>query len=184
MGLHIVKDCCGKHRFMAEKKLYKQITEQGDLGPYWSIKLDDIYEIINRPAFSVEYRYKICYSILNCYLNYLVDHTISLEETLRVLKFWWDYREYINNSNDTSTNGYVVIQLMAKIITKNIVPSKTLSKDVMDNFSTFYCQMKAHQWREIPNFDELCAWVSNLKPSYESLLADVELNSYSKNKTE
>lgn len=180
MKAHIIKDCCNRHHIVLEKKFYKDICRQAEIGPYWWIKLDDVYETINRPNFSEQYRYDICYAIMNCYLHYLKDHTISIEEEIRLLKFWWIYREYVEGLKETSLDHGVIIQLMAKIVTSRIIPSKTLSNKEMNVITTKYCQMKASEWRDIKDFNTLSEWIYQLRPDYDALLQEAECEAYGK----
>lgn len=165
----IIRDCLGRHHTMSKKSFLSLIEKESTKGPIEEYRLDDIYEAIDTPIFDTDSRNQVCKAILDSYYRHLANVRISAEQHVRVLKFWWMYRE--NEPNDPFLNDYI-----SRSVTRIAVPSKTLPKAQYDSFVTFFNSDALRHYYEVKSFNDLKNWVCNLEADFCSLLHETEVN--------
>ena len=169
----IVNDVCGRPCRMTEENFCKMIKKKIPIDEFG---LDEVYEVINRKNFDADKRIEVCKDILKGYHKHLKTTRISDLEQIRVFRFWWLYRDYLEEIGEFDL---LILDYVSRTVAGITYESKVLSKEHYNTFISCFFKMQIEQFREIKEFEDLEKWIKALAPAYKALLADEEVRSYS-----
>lgn len=169
----IINDCCGRPCRMTEENFCKMIKKKMPIDDFG---LDEVYEVINRKNFDADKRIEVCRDILKGYYKLLKTTRISDLEQIRVFKFWWLYRDFLE---DTEEIDLLILDYVSRTVANIAYESKVLSKERYNTFISCFFKMQIELFREIKEFEDLEKWIKALAPAYQTLLTEEEVGSYS-----